>query len=381
MNSHTDVLHALYNRVAQQHLPHALLLSGEAGTPLLSIARDLITYIHCTQRKQHQACQQCPGCTKATKLLHPDLHCVIPMGNNAKQKKQRPYADNVHAWKTFVHDNECPLLQDWRECLANKSPHLAISKDQIHYVRAIINKKAFESQHKTILVWLPDVLHPVAANAMLKMVEEPSPNTFFICITHQPHRILPTMRSRLWTIKVPSLTKQAMTDWLSHRYPTIEKARIEAVAHIAQGNANLAQKLLIEEEKSYVDEFIQWMRKTYTHQLDALIKLADDFHAYSLPLQQYWLLYALRLLRNVLSLQAGLQLHDALTTPERSFCRKFAQTISFEQLTVLVKHVSCLYDVITKNAQPKLAFLCTSLAISTLFGANKKRQNDPYPHA
>ena len=85
-----------------------------------------------------------------------------------------------------------------------------------------------------------DELEPSAANALLKMLEEPPPNSIFLLVSHAPGRLLPTIRSRCRRLDFQTLSDDAMTSILEAKAPETSAAERQRVIAMAGGSAGRA---------------------------------------------------------------------------------------------------------------------------------------------
>ena len=121
------------------------------------------------------------------RLTHPDLHFAFPIGTTQQIKGNNVNATNfLPQWRSFLIKNPYGSLQDWSKELQDQAKILQIGKPQAQTIRQIANVKPFEGNYKTILIWLPELLHHAASNALLKTLEEPSKQTVFILVTADP---------------------------------------------------------------------------------------------------------------------------------------------------------------------------------------------------
>jgi DNA polymerase-3 subunit delta' len=85
-----------------------------------------------------------------------------------------------------------------------------------------------------------DDLEPSAANALLKMLEEPPPNSIFFLVSHAPGRLLPTIRSRCRRLDFQELGDDAMTSVLETQAPAVSDAERQKIIALAEGSAGRA---------------------------------------------------------------------------------------------------------------------------------------------
>ena len=90
------------------------------------------------------------------------------------------------------------------------------------------------SPWRAIVIDSVDDLEASAANALLKMLEEPPANTLFFLVSHAPGRLLPTIRSRCRRLDFAKLGDDAMTSLLSHSLPELNSSKIASVGRVRQ---------------------------------------------------------------------------------------------------------------------------------------------------
>ena len=91
------------------------------------------------------------------------------------------------------------------------------------------------SDRRAIVIDAADDLEPQAANALLKMLEEPPKGTVFLLVSHAPERLLPTIRSRCRLLRLTSLGNDAMTSALRAALPDAEEEEIASLAGVGEG--------------------------------------------------------------------------------------------------------------------------------------------------
>jgi DNA polymerase-3 subunit delta' len=81
-----------------------------------------------------------------------------------------------------------------------------------------LSLKPYESDWKVMIIWLPERMHPAAANKLLKILEEPPDQTLFLLISENTQTILPTFLSRVQMIRVPRLPDSDIEKALTEKY-------------------------------------------------------------------------------------------------------------------------------------------------------------------
>src|SRR5690554_125125 len=177
-----EIKEKLITAVKTNHLAHALLFHGPEGSANLKIALALATYSICKKPGEQDACGTCDSCQKMAKLIHPDLNFTFPVPTSLKEDDREDdgkSSDILSSWRRFALDNGYGNLQDW---VAHNSftKQLYISKNAARNIIQTVSLKSFEGGYKIIFVWCPELMHITAANALLKVLEEPPPKTLFL---------------------------------------------------------------------------------------------------------------------------------------------------------------------------------------------------------
>ncbi|MGH9062220.1 MAG: DNA polymerase III subunit gamma/tau, partial [Acidimicrobiales bacterium] len=142
---------ALRNAVRQHQVAHAYLFSGPRGTGKTSTARILAKALNCEAPEEGEPCGACPSCVAVTRGTSLDVHELDAASHNG-----------VEAMRDLVS----------RTALASPGEHKVYIVDEVH------------------------MLSTAASNTLLKTLEEPPAHVVFVLATTDPHKVLPTIRSR-----------------------------------------------------------------------------------------------------------------------------------------------------------------------------------------
>ena len=164
----------LINAVKNNHVAHAQLFYGIAGSANLSLALAYIAYLNCESPEESDSCGRCAACIKIDKHVHPDLHYIFPKAGKQKEAdNSNVSAELLAAWRSFMVDKPYGSLQEWAEESDMGSKQLSISKDDSKHIIKTVSMKAFEAKYKVILIWMPELMNIASANTILKVLEEP----------------------------------------------------------------------------------------------------------------------------------------------------------------------------------------------------------------
>ena len=115
-----------------------------------------------------------------------------------------------------------------------------ISVDQIRSLQDLLSVTPSMSPWRAIVIDSVDDLEASAANALLKMLEEPPANTIFFLVSHAPGRLLPTIRSRCRRLDFVRLDDDIMTSSLRRLLPEENSEEIARLVDFAQGSIGRA---------------------------------------------------------------------------------------------------------------------------------------------
>ena len=176
----------------QQRLPHALLINGPQGIGKACFAMALSNYILCRSPLAGAACGQCRSCELNAAGGHPDMFRLQP------EEAGKP-----------------------------------IKIDQIRELTEFIYSTAQQGGYRVVIIDPADSMNINAANALLKMLEEPGEDTLLMLLTHKLGQMLPTIKSRCQRVDMPPADLQLATRWVSTQLelPTDEAEQLLVIAH------------------------------------------------------------------------------------------------------------------------------------------------------
>lgn len=174
-------------------IPHAMLLVGPSGVGKAAFAEEIAALLLCEAHASHlRACGECDACRWMDAGNHPDFRRVAPDGDGEAE----PGAEEASAEK------------------GKKRGATNIRIDQIRDLESFIYVGSYRNGNRVVLVTDAAALNPAAANALLKILEEPPANVYFIMVSTRSKTLLPTLRSRCRVIAFASPDGTAAADWL-----------------------------------------------------------------------------------------------------------------------------------------------------------------------
>ncbi|WP_126976960.1 DNA polymerase III subunit delta' [Frigidibacter oleivorans] len=119
-----------------------------------------------------------------------------------------------------------------------------ITVDEVRRMKSFFTLSAADGGRRVAIVDAADEMNVSAANALLKLLEEPPARTTLILIAHQPSRLLPTIRSRVRDLRLPPLPPAALAAALDQAGTPAPPEAAAAVAELAAGSVGAAVRLL-----------------------------------------------------------------------------------------------------------------------------------------
>jgi DNA polymerase III subunit delta' len=163
--------------------PHAMLLTGAAGIGKRSVAMHIAQALLCeSPRADGFACGTCPSCRYFAAGQHPDLRVLEPL--------------------KVDDDGEIKRLD-----------HIPI--DKVRELRDLVELTTHRGGNKVAVIVPAELMNHAAANALLKTLEEPPPDTFLLLVSHQPGRLPATILSRCRRVPVATPDTDGASAWLA----------------------------------------------------------------------------------------------------------------------------------------------------------------------
>lgn len=188
----TEVVAALHQMVQSGHVPHALLLHEDDGGGAFPLAMNFLEELY-------------GGSPRVQKLIHPDIHFVFPVAGSDKPVSLQFIAK----FRELALENPYFFENELYTAIGIEGKQGMISVNEARSILDRLSLSAVEGGYRTVLVYLPEKMNAQAANALLKMVEEPPAKTLFLLITHAPEKVLITISSRCLHMRVQPLSPEA----------------------------------------------------------------------------------------------------------------------------------------------------------------------------
>jgi len=195
---HDRQIEHLRNAMRNGRVAHAYLFLGKEGIGKKMVALNLAKTLNCPRGNQ-DSCDECPSCLKVDHLHHPDVILVGPQGQ-------------------------------W------------IRIDQIRDLQRELSHRPYEGKRRVCILTGSDRMRQEAANALLKILEEPPLHTVLILLAANVDLMLPTITSRCQRIPFNPLPLERITELIRSRLP-LKKEEAHILASLADGSLGKALQM------------------------------------------------------------------------------------------------------------------------------------------
>lgn len=222
--------------------PNAWLFTGRQNTGKTTFARTLAQALLCEQASEPaQACGQCPSCHLFAQNSHPDFYVLSPEEEESATAARK--------------------LQQ-------------IKIDEVRAVLEPLSQTSMRGGRRVVLIHPAEAMNIQAANALLKMLEEPPQAVVFLLVSHHKDRLLPTIKSRCRQLHLPAPTQLQALQYLQ------EKNMENAAEHLAfHSGAPLFE--IHSEHEQLRSQLLQWLSEP---RLLSMLDFATAFDKQKLPL-------------------------------------------------------------------------------------------------
>jgi DNA polymerase-3 subunit delta' len=330
-----DTINRLTSIIDSGRVSHAQMLLGEAEVTM-PLAWAYLQYLCCENRHDGDSCGECPSCKKIASLMHPDLHFIFPTATTSRVK-EKPWSGEFQGeFRDFMLQTQGRgNIDDWYEALGIENKQGLIRELDADSVVSALSLKAYEGGWRMMVVWMAEKMNESFANKLLKTLEEPLPGTLIMLLCESDERLLPTIRSRVQTIKL----------------------KTESGETKEESNPEFAEML------------VGWLRMLFKLKMKELSAQVDKMAGLNREQLKLFLQYALKVMRDCfLNSAAGVECH--LGSGDEKFDAQFPKMITVNNIELIEEALNDAIFAVERNAYAKIALMELSFRMSK---ALKKR--------
>ena len=266
----------LRRSVASGRVAHAYLFHGPDGVGKRAVAIELARMLQC-RSTTGDACHACSSCKRVRALQHPDVHVLFPQPRDVAIEETR------ERLATLAKDPYATIdFSDRKGAkgkpVSNKQAFYPMSRiaDDLHRLLAF---RPNEGPYQVVVVTQADAMKEPAANAFLKLLEEPGDETVLILTTSRTDLLLPTILSRCQRVRFGMLPESVIAQALRQRQGT-EPEAAQLYARMAAGSYSAAQQLASNESLLDVRQSaLEFLRHAFTSRQPDQLSLIEDLMA------------------------------------------------------------------------------------------------------
>ncbi len=215
---HEAVRFRLGAAIKAGRLPQALLLEGPRGVGKQRVALWAAQTLLC-ERGGEEPCNDCQSCRMVSSLTHPDLHWFVPLEFSKKGSDADKQVELVETalGEEMAARREQPLYGSLPGMAVHSVAAVRLLLRHVALTPAMARRKVFIVGDAERLI--PQRANPEAANALLKVLEEPPADTVVILTASEPDALLPTMLSRVVRVRVQRIPDSVVTLFVQNELP------------------------------------------------------------------------------------------------------------------------------------------------------------------
>ena len=356
------VVHSLARAIEQDRVAHAYIFHGPDGVGKRAVALALAGALQCTEFQDGDACGKCNGCHKAGKGLHPDIHVLMPTTTDVDlhdvSARLQLLAQDPYERVDFQHR---PTLDGSRSS-SNKQIFYSVDHINAQLRRAMSFHRA-EGLYRVAVLLDVDRMRSDAANAFLKLLEEPGDRTVFILITNRIDHLLPTVISRCQQVRFLALSNETIEKAMLAR--NVEPGIAAMLSRMADGSISRALELFENQELLQTREkVLEFLRLSYQGKGDRVVSAIDSMIGQGREYVKFQLQVIMGLLRDLLLIRTTGDASLIVNIDQIDTLTSFSANLPDARLESMIEAVEETCHLIERNVNLRLALIALSRVLA-----------------
>lgn len=230
-------------------LPHAFLFHGRRGTGKTTTALALARLLECQSPAGPEPCEKCPACHQSRHFNHPDIMLLPPTPS-------APDTQAGEAQRTEFITEAQASFQKAPIFVLDESRPLEHRIATMRWLKHEASRAAVTGPWKVFILKQAGAMNVEAANAILKLLEEPNSGTLLILGVERPGDLPETIKSRCALVRFRDLATTDVVRLLGERLPKADPGAMALAARLARGSLTRAAALIVEDVLALRDEAI-----------------------------------------------------------------------------------------------------------------------------
>ena len=347
--NHSKIINDINVALQNNRLPQSIIITSYEYGDHFRVAIEIALKLNCQNlNSELQPCYECNNCKSILTLNTPDVIVLLPAPT---RKNEVEILDEFR--RTFIEFPYITLFE-WSKNITAGSKQLIISVDDIRTLKEKLVYKNFVLKNRVVIIWYSETMNTQAANALLKSLEEPTINTYFILTTENYSTLLPTITSRCQRFILDKIPYELIKDYLINN-EGVPQNKAEIIAKLSDGSLSNAYRLIKDiEDNSMLEDLKTLLGHSYRGKLEKLNEFANKFAHSNKEYQKFFLNYVLQKFRAAMLLQLGITKDTLILNKEKQIVDYLAKTMDQNLLIYLIEEIDKGIQDISRNVNAQL---------------------------
>ena len=356
-HGNSETVHRLREMLARDRFPHAVIIAGPEGSGKYTLALMLARAMNCLQRPESDGlpdyCGVCENCRRIGEAADLEARCA-----EAVETREGMRDTDKRETRILVQTHPDVLV------IPPDPPQMMIKVDQVRHVIDTIHYKPAEARQR-VFIFADSAFMKEAANALLKILEEPPEFATIFLLARNPGDLLATIRSRCITFSLSPLSQQEIEEHLGRHHPEWNARQRQLVARLSGGGVGRARSFNLEEYMaSRKDALTLLSAAAQSNDHSNLFRTTETYRAGAEGKGKTDQLTAAiySLLRDLLAMNSGTP--DLVrNTDITAELRTLASTLDFQWITQATQQLGQLQSGMRRNVLRSLSLDAFALAL------------------
>lgn len=371
-----ELKHKLIYQIGEGRVPHAQIFEGKLGYQPLAFALAYTQRLVCMNPIDGDSCGECSACRKISKLEHPDVYFIypagVPLGKKGK-KDDFTSIDFISAWRNIVLSSTpqaCFSESQWYKTSGiggeKGNTQGSIGRAEADFIIDSVKYAPTDGSYRVFIIWLPERMNNAAANALLKLFEEPRDKNIFLFVSPNPEQILPTIVSRTQPVIVPATGTEDIFSFLStlKELEGESESKIQAIASAANGDLLEAIRMSTDTEELYLELFISLTRSSFKANISEILEWVEQFATLNKEQQKEFFRVSTKILRQSIMYNLGLKELAYSYGSEHDFVSNFQKVITKHNIDAVLNEFTLANRDLQQNGNVKIVITHFALSLS-----------------
>jgi DNA polymerase-3 subunit delta' len=263
-------------------------------------------------------------------------------------------ADLITEWREFISQFPYGTIFDWLQFIEAENKQGNISAHECNEINRKLSLKSFENGYKILIMWMPEYLGN-EGNKLLKLIEEPPPDTLFILVTENEAQILPTILSRVQIIRLPRPSIPEIQEALIER-AGVSPDQARQLAAVSEQNYREALRQLQHGQDDWMGLLREWLNAVLRTGPIAQVKWVEEISKAGREKQKQFLQYFIHLLEQAIRIRMSEGTVADMPDSEKDFALRLNKIADMSSQGVIAMELNKSIYHIERNAHAKMLF-------------------------